>query len=223
MQNERAGWVKAIHETVRGKLVGLVMVGPHVTEMVETGVIAIEAGASVERVANAMAPHPTLSEAIRGAAQVALGRAIDLPRRRPAKGTDSEDGTPFEGQMPVDLRYSSEHMWGRFADGHVRIGITDYAQNALGDVTFVRLPEVGAVLVAGDVLGEVQSLKSDSEVYSPVAGTVAAVNGALSDSPEFVNDDPYGKGWICELESIGPEPVGGLMDARAYEVAISSK
>jgi dihydrolipoamide dehydrogenase len=216
MQNERAGWVKSINETVHGKLVGLVMVGPHVTEMVETGVIAIDAGVSVERMANAMAPHPTLSEAIKGAAQVALGRAIDVPARQPTNGTDSEDGTPFEGKMPGDLRYSSEHMWGRFADGHVRIGITDYAQNALGDVTFVRLPAIGTILGAGDVLGEVQSLKSDSEVYSPVAGKVATVNKALSESPELVNDDPYGEGWICELESIGPEPEGGLLDAAAY-------
>jgi glycine cleavage system H protein len=122
--------------------------------------------------------------------------------------------------MPEDLRYSSEHVWGRFADGHVQIGITDYAQHALGDVTFVRLPEVGATLGAGDVLGEVQSLKSDSEVYAPVAGKVAAVNKALSHSPELVNEDPYGQGWICELESIGPDPVGGLMDAAAYMKAI---
>jgi glycine cleavage system H protein len=111
-------------------------------------------------------------------------------------------------------------MWGRFTDGHVKIGITDHAQHALGDVTFVRLPEVGATLGAGDVLGEVQSLKSDSEVYTPVAGQVTGVNRALSDSPELVNDDPYGQGWICELGSIGPEPVGGLMDADAYTKVI---
>jgi glycine cleavage system H protein len=102
----------------------------------------------------------------------------------------------------------------------LRIGITDYAQHTLGDVTFVRLPEVGATLAAGDVLEEVQSLKSDSEVYSPVAGKVAVVNGALSESPELVNDDPYGEGWICELESIGPEPDGGLMDPEAYTKVI---
>jgi glycine cleavage system H protein len=220
MQNERAGWVKSIHETRHGKVVGLVMVGPHVTELVEAGVIAVDAGVSVERVANAMAPHPTLSEAIRGAAQVALGRPIDVPGRQPTNDTESGDGAPFEGKMPGDLRYSSEHMWGRFTPGHVTIGITDYAQHALGDVTFVRLPEIGVILGAGDVLGEVQSLKSDSEVYAPVGGRVATVNGALSKSPELVNDDPYGEGWICELESIGPEPVGGLLDAGAYERAI---
>jgi dihydrolipoamide dehydrogenase len=220
MQNERVGWVKSIHETLHGKLVGLVMVGPHVTDMVATGVIAIDAGVSAERVANSMAPHPTLSEAIKGATQVALGRAIDVVNRQSLDADDSGEGTPFEGKMPGDLRYSSEHMWGRFTDGHVRIGITDYAQHSLGDVTFVRLPEVGATLAAGDVLGEVQSLKSDSEVYSPVAGKVAVVNGALSESPELVNDDPYGEGWICELESIGPEPDGGLMDPEAYTKVI---
>ena len=221
MQDERAGWVKSIHETVHGKLVGLVMVGPHVTEMVETGVIAIDAGVTVERVANAMAPHPTLSEAIKGAAQVALGRAIDVPGRQSANGTDSGDGTPFEGRFPGDLRYSSEHMWARFTDGHVQIGITDYAQNALGDVTFVQLPKVGSTVSAGDALGQVQSLKSDSELYAPVAGTVSAVNSSLSDSPELVNDDPYGKGWICELESTGTEPFDGLMDPGVYKEVTS--
>jgi dihydrolipoamide dehydrogenase len=221
MQNERVGWVKSIHETLHGKLVGLVMVGPHVTDMVATGVVAIDAGASAERLANVMAPHPTLSEAITGATQVALGRAIDVPNRERPEGTDLGNGARFEGKMPGDLRYSSEHMWGRFADAHVSIGITDYAQHALGDITFVRLPEVGTTLEAGDVLGEVQSLKSDSEVYSPVAGTVVAVNKALSESPELVNEDPYGKGWICELEAVGPEPTGGLMDAAAYGIAIS--
>jgi dihydrolipoamide dehydrogenase len=221
MQNERVGWVKSIHETLHGKLVGLVMVGPHVTDMVATGVVAIDAGVSAELFANAMAPHPTLSEAIKAATQVALGRAIDVPNPDRANSTDSGDDTPFDAKIPGDLRYSSEHMWGRFADGHVQIGITDYAQHALGDVTFVRIPEVGAILAAGDVLGEVQSLKSDSEVYSPVAGKVAAVNKALSDSPELVNDDPYGQGWICELKEVGPEPAGGLMDAAAYGVAIS--
>jgi glycine cleavage system H lipoate-binding protein len=178
MQNERVGWVKSIHETQHGNLVGLVMVGPHVTEMVATGVIAMDAGVSAERLADLMAPHPTLSEAIKGATQVALGRAIDVPNRERDSGTASGDG--IAGKMPGDLRYSSEHMWGRFADCHVQVGITDYAQHALGDVTFVRPPEIGATMGAGDVLGEVQSLKSDSEVYSPVAGTVVDVNSALS-------------------------------------------
>jgi glycine cleavage system H protein len=171
---------------------------------------------SIERFANMMAPHPTLSEAIKGAAQAALERSIDLPNHKAPAPADPADDAPFEAQVPEDLRYSSEHVWGRFNDGQVQVGITDYAQHALGDVTFVQLPEVGATFLAGAVLGQVQSLKSDSELYSPVAGTVAAINSALSDSPELVNEDPYGEGWICKLKSLGTEVGGGLMDAGDY-------
>jgi dihydrolipoamide dehydrogenase len=217
MQDERIGWVKSIHETRHGKLVGLVMVGPHVTDMVASGVIAIDADVTIERFANMMAPHPTLSEAIRGAAQVALGRSIDLPSHAGGNDAQPADDEPFKATAPEELRYSPEHVWGRFSDGQVQIGITDYAQHALGDVTFVQLPKVGATFLAGAVLGEVQSFKSDSELYSPVAGTVTAINTALSESPELVNDDPYGKGWICELASARTEVGGGLMDAEDYE------
>jgi len=100
---------------------------------------------------------------------------------------------------PSELRYSSDHEWAKLEGDRVRVGITDYAQDALGDVVFVDLPKVGATLSVGGVLGEVESTKSVSEIYAPVAGTVAAVNTTLSSSPELVNSDPYGEGWICEI------------------------
>ncbi|MDA8195333.1 MAG: glycine cleavage system protein GcvH [Thermaerobacter sp.] len=112
--------------------------------------------------------------------------------------------------IPEDLQYTREHEWlGK--DG--RIGITDYAQEALGDVVYVELPEVGRVLKPGDIFGVVESVKSASDLYSPTGGTVIRVNPALADHPELVNQDPYGSGWIMELA----EPAGGdLMDAAAY-------
>lgn len=119
-------------------------------------------------------------------------------------------------QIPDDLRYSSDHEWVRPAAGRVRIGITDYAQDALGDVVFVELPSVGKALAAGEVLGEVESTKSVSEVYAPVAGTVVAVNQALADAPEKLNQDPYGDGWLCELEVEGADALGALLDAAGY-------
>lgn len=118
--------------------------------------------------------------------------------------------------VPDDLRYSTDHEWARPEEGRVRIGITDYAQDALGDVVFVDLPQVGKSVSAGDVLGEVESTKSVSEVYSPVAGTVVAVNDALADAPEKLNSDPYGEGWVCEIEMSGPGALDGLLDATAY-------
>jgi glycine cleavage system H protein len=120
-------------------------------------------------------------------------------------------------RFPDDLRYTPEHEWVAPADdGRVRVGITDYAQDALGDVVFVDLPSVGAVVAAGDVLGEVESTKSVSEIYAPVAGTVVAVNPALAGAPEQVNTDPYGSGWLCELAPSDAEAVGALLDADAY-------
>ena len=118
--------------------------------------------------------------------------------------------------VPDDLRYSCDHEWARPDGSRVRVGITDYAQDALGDVVFVDLPAVGKAVGAGEVLGEVESTKSVSEVYSPVAGTVVAVNDALSGGPEALNSDPYGQGWICEIEVSGPEAIEGLLDAAAY-------
>jgi glycine cleavage system H protein len=120
-------------------------------------------------------------------------------------------------EVPGELRYSEEHEWVRVEGGRVRIGITDYAQDALGDIVFVDLPEVGAAVEAGGKLGEVESTKSVSEVYAPVAGTVVAVNEGLTGGPELMNQDPYGDGWICELELAADADPATLLDAAAYE------
>lgn len=118
--------------------------------------------------------------------------------------------------VPDDLRYSSDHEWVRAEDGSVRVGITEYAQDALGDVVFVQLPEVGSTVTAGGRLGEVESTKSVSEIYAPVAGTVTEVNSELENSPELVNSDPYGSGWMAVLAVEDPAAVGSLLDADAY-------
>ena len=126
-------------------------------------------------------------------------------------------------EVPESLRYSTDHEWAR-ADGTVvRVGITDYAQDALGDVVYIDLPEIGRVVAEGDALGEVESTKSVSEIYAPVAGTVVARNEALGLSPEKVNSDPYGEGWICEIElgTLGGLPAS-LMDASAYRTLTDS-
>ena len=102
--------------------------------------------------------------------------------------------------IPSDLRYTKDHEWVRVTGSMVRVGITDYAQDALGDVVFVQLPDVGSVFSAQQGLGEIESTKSVSDVYAPVAGKVIAVNDALVDHPELLNSDPYGEGWICEIE-----------------------
>lgn len=117
---------------------------------------------------------------------------------------------------PDELRYSSDHEWVRVEDGGLRLGITDYAQDALGDVVFVQLPEVGAELAAGGTLGEVESTKSVSEIYAPVAGVVTEVNTELDGAPELLNSDPYGAGWIAVIEPADPASVDSLMDAAAY-------
>ncbi|MGC8472198.1 MAG: glycine cleavage system protein GcvH [Acidimicrobiales bacterium] len=122
--------------------------------------------------------------------------------------------------VPDDLRYSTDHEWARPAEGRVRVGITDYAQDALGDVVFVDLPEVGKAVAAGEVLGEVESTKSVSEVYAPVAGRVVAVNDALTGAPEKLNQDPYGEGWLCEIELSGTGGLDSLMDAASYRQLI---
>jgi glycine cleavage system H protein len=118
--------------------------------------------------------------------------------------------------VPEDLRYSEEHEWVRADGTTVRLGITDYAQDALGDIVFVDLPEVGTAVEVGGQLGEVESTKSVSEIYSPLSGTVRAVNDALTDAPDRINQDPYGEGWICELELAPGEDPGRLLDATAY-------
>lgn len=119
--------------------------------------------------------------------------------------------------IPEDLRYTAEHEWVRVSDGTVRVGITDFAQDSLGDVVFVELPEPGTAVSAGDAVGEIESTKSVSDVYAPVAGTVTARNEALADSPDLVNRDPYGEGWMLEIELSDPASVDGLLDAAAYQ------
>jgi glycine cleavage system H protein len=118
--------------------------------------------------------------------------------------------------IPEDLRYSPEHEWVRVEGSRARIGITDYAQDALGDIVFVDLPTVGSEIESGGQLGEVESTKSVSEIYSPLAGTVTAVNDALTEGPERINEDPYGEGWICEMELAPGTDTGTLLDAAAY-------
>jgi glycine cleavage system H protein len=122
-----------------------------------------------------------------------------------------------ELEYPQDLRYTAEHEWVRSGDGGtVRIGITSFAQDALGDVVYVSLPTVGDTVSAGDACGEVESTKSVSDLYAPLAGEVTAVNDALDATPELVNTDPYGEGWMYELRPAEPGAVDGLMDHAAY-------
>jgi glycine cleavage system H protein len=123
-------------------------------------------------------------------------------------------------QIPEDLRYSSDHEWVKVEDGKARIGITDYAQDALGDVVFVDLPDVGATAAAGASISEVESTKSVSDIYAPVSGTISDVNAELADAPERLNEDPYGEGWICVIELQDPAEVDGLLDAAAYRTLV---
>ena len=120
--------------------------------------------------------------------------------------------------VPDDLRYSSDHEWVRADDGRLRVGITDYAQDALGDVVFVDLPDVGTSVAAGESVAEVESTKSVSDIYAPVGGTIVDVNTDLADAPERLNDDPYGEGWIFTIEPAGDAP--DLLDADAYRALI---
>ena len=127
-----------------------------------------------------------------------------------------------ELEYPEDLRYTGEHEWVRAGgDGTVRVGITAYAQAALGDVVYVSLPEVGDTVSAGDACGEVESTKSVSDVYAPLTGEVTVVNVALDSAPELVNADPYGDGWMFELRPADAAAIEGLMDADAYRGQLS--
>jgi glycine cleavage system H protein len=118
--------------------------------------------------------------------------------------------------FPDDLRYSTDHEWVRLEDGKARIGITDYAQDALGDVVYVEVPEVGATVASRAKVSEVESTKSVSDIYAPLAGTVVEVNADLADGPERLNEDPYGEGWICVIEPSDPVELDGLLSAAAY-------
>jgi glycine cleavage system H protein len=124
--------------------------------------------------------------------------------------------------VPDELRYTPEHEWvASVQPGTVRVGITHYAQEQLGDVVYVALPEVGQAVTAADTLGEVESTKSVSDLYAPVSGTVVARNDALADQPELVNADPYGQGWMLEIEMAEPAALDALLDAAAYRAATS--
>jgi glycine cleavage system H protein len=118
--------------------------------------------------------------------------------------------------LPADRRYTRAHEWAREQDGRVVVGITDYAQDQLGDVVFVGLPDVGAEVRAGQPFGEVESTKSVSDVYSPVSGTVVDTNAEVEQSPELINSDPYGRGWLVAIRPADDE-LGGLMSAQDYE------
>ena len=122
--------------------------------------------------------------------------------------------------IPAELRYSREHEWVRVDGAVARIGITDFAQESLGDVVFVQLPDVGLDIVAGASAAEIESTKSVSDVYVPVSGVVQAVNDALVGAPELVNQDPYGAGWILEVTLVDPSEVDGLLDAGAYRTLV---
>ena len=125
--------------------------------------------------------------------------------------------------VPEDLRYTADHEWiRREDDGRLRIGITDYAQDSLGDVVFVQLPDLGAAVEANGACSEVESTKSVSDVYAPVAGTVQEVNAELTDAPQRLNEDPYGDGWICVIEPSDPEAFSSLLDAAAYRALTGS-
>jgi glycine cleavage system H protein len=123
--------------------------------------------------------------------------------------------------IPEDLQYTKEHEWvRRESDGEgetVRVGVTDYAQNALGDIVFVTLPEPGSHVTAGQTCGEIESTKSVSDVYAPVTGTVAERNEGLDAAPELVNTDPYGEGWMLTIRPDDPSDTTGLLDAATYE------
>ena len=122
--------------------------------------------------------------------------------------------------VPAHLLYSSDHEWVALEGTRARIGITDYAQEALGDVVYVQAPVVGTTVAAGDSFSEVESTKSVSDIYAPVAGTIVAVNDALGTGPDALNSDPYGSGWICEIEMSTPAAVEGLLDAVGYQALI---
>ena len=118
--------------------------------------------------------------------------------------------------IPAELRYSSDHEWVRVEGTTATIGITEYAQDALGDVVFVEMPDTGLAVAAGETFSEVESTKSVSDIYAPITGSISEVNAELESQPELLNSDPYGAGWICRIEISDPTELDGLMDAAAY-------
>jgi glycine cleavage system H protein len=125
-------------------------------------------------------------------------------------------------EFPEDLRYTKEHEWARREGTRIRVGITDFAQDALGDVVYVDLPDVGASVQAAAPFGEVESTKSVSDVYSPVSGTIAERNPLISDRPELVNEQPYGDGWLVVVEGATEDALDALMDAAAYRAFVGT-
>jgi glycine cleavage system H protein len=123
-------------------------------------------------------------------------------------------------EFPEELRYTKEHEWVRTEEGRARVGITDFAQDALGDVVYVDLPEVGTQVEAGQPMGEVESTKSVSDVFSPISGTVSERNPMIEDRPELVNAQPYGDGWLVVIEPSDPAQLEGLMDSGAYRASL---
>lgn len=124
--------------------------------------------------------------------------------------------------VPDDLRYTSDHEWARLEEGRVRVGITDYAQDALGDIVFVQLPDPGTRAEANAQLCELESTKSVSDVYAPLDGTVVEVNSELADAPQRVNEDPYGEGWICVIEPASVNAWDSLLSADAYRKLVEA-
>jgi glycine cleavage system H protein len=123
-------------------------------------------------------------------------------------------------ELPEELRYTKEHEWARHEGAHIRVGITDFAQDSLGDVVYVDLPEVGTSVQADQPLGEVESTKSVSDIFSPVSGTVTERNPLLEDQPELVNTEPYGDGWLVVIEPRDPSAYDSLLDVDAYRALI---
>ncbi|MDQ1533348.1 MAG: glycine cleavage system protein [Actinomycetota bacterium] len=125
-------------------------------------------------------------------------------------------------QHPDDLRYSAEHEWVRVDGTIAEVGITDFAQDTLGDIVYVQPPDIGAVVVRDATCAEVESTKSVSDIYAPVSGTVVAVNEALTTTPELLNSDPYGAGWIFRVEMSDATELDNLMDSAAYQAMVAS-
>ena len=124
---------------------------------------------------------------------------------------------------PNDYRYTKEHEWVRLEGGTATVGITDYAQHALGDVVYVELPKVGARLAAGKSFGTVESVKAVSEIYAPVSGDVSEINASLAGAPELINTDPHGQAWLIKVKAADPSQVASLMDSAAYQAYIAEQ
>jgi glycine cleavage system H protein len=126
-------------------------------------------------------------------------------------------------EVPEGLRYTSDHEWARLEDGaRVRVGLTDFAQDSLGDVVFVQLPELGSAVAATAHMGEVESTKAVSDIYAPMSGKIVEVNSDLVENPGLLNEDPYGEGWLCVIEVFEPTDLDGLLDSAAYRNLITA-